>query len=80
MTGIHDAGYGFTANLNSAIYGTFKLDERSQSETALTAGPSAPAAATNTAVAGAQCEGSGKGRGDSGDSGSVQPRRVADSS
>lgn len=44
MTGIHDAGYGFTANLNSAIYGSFKLDERWQSETAL---PSSSAPSTS---------------------------------
>ena len=38
MRGVHDAGYGYTANLESAIFGQFKLDERWDQGTALPAG------------------------------------------
>lgn len=38
MRGVHDAGYGYTANLESALFGQFKLDERWDHGTALPTG------------------------------------------
>jgi len=62
MRGVHDAGYGFTANLESALYGQFRLDERWDQGTALPA----------TSTGGSTRSGGGGGGGGGGNGAEIQ--------